>query len=87
MGIYAQLTTAIYLPKIAATHEVKAAIALALAQCIQLGYFPNLKELRWPFSFVRRGFLEEHDAAKFDEPVYQAIAQTYETLCVSRGTM
>lgn len=77
---YAPLTTAIYLPKIAATHEVKVAITLALAECIQLGYFPNLRELRWPFTYVRRGFLDEEDAARFDEPLYQAIAATYESL-------
>lgn len=80
MGIYKDTVHAVILPKIAATHEVKAAIALALAQCIQSGYLPHLKELRWPFTFVRRGFLEEENAAQFDEPLYLALEETYSEL-------
>lgn len=80
IGMYAHLTTSIYLPKIPATHEVKTAIALALSQCIQSGYFPSLRNLRWPFTYVRRGFLEEHDAARFDEPVYSTMLEEYNDL-------
>lgn len=80
IGKYAPATTAIHIPKIAATYGVKVAIANALAECILSGYLPNLRELRWPFTIVNRGFLEEPDAARFDEPLYQAIVATYENL-------
>lgn len=83
ISTYAPLVESISMPKIPATHEVKAAIALALSQCIENGSLPALKELKWPFTFVRRGFLEEINACRFDEPLWRALADTYHELYVS----
>jgi hypothetical protein len=77
---YASSVTTVHIPYIIATHEVKSAIANALAQCIELGKLPNLKELDWPFTYIKRGFLEDVDAARFDERLWQALLDTYDDL-------
>ena len=77
---YAANVRSIAIPRRRATHEVKTAIATALAECISKGWFPNLRHLEWPFYHMRRGFLEEADACMFDEPLWKALDERYETL-------
>lgn len=77
---YAANVRSIAIPRRRATHEVKTAIATALAECISKGWFPQLRHLEWPFYHMRRGFLEEADACMFDEPLWKALEERYETL-------
>lgn len=71
--VYSSSVKTIRIAKRPATHEVKAAIAQSLADAIQAGHLPNLRLLDWPFGYIRRGFLEDEHAARFDEPLWQAL--------------
>ena len=63
----------IRIPRRPATHEVKAGIAAALANAILLARLPHLVFLDWPFDYIRRCFLEDEYAARFDEPLWEAL--------------
>ena len=70
---HASEVRSIRLPRTPATHEVKAGIAAALAIAVVQKMLPNLVLLDWPFGYIRRGFLEDEDAARFDEPLWEAL--------------
>lgn len=79
---YNKDVVALHIPRIAATLDVKAAIARALADALLAGYFGNLKELQWPFTHVGRGYMEDGEACKFDEPLWAALLETKPSLLV-----
>lgn len=77
IGLYRDRIRSISIEYSETTFKIKVPLLLALAKCIEQGYFPSLREFKWAHLVYYRATFDPtpHPALRYDEPLWRALLQ------------